>query len=119
LHTVVDSTGTTTYEYNDLNQLVSITTPDGTKTTFQYSPLGFLVGTTTSNGSTTNITNYLVDPAGLSNVVGSYNGSGALIAHYVHGLGLVSQTGPSGTGYYDFDAGGNTVGITGAGGSYV
>jgi RHS repeat-associated protein/uncharacterized repeat protein (TIGR01451 family) len=31
----------------------------------------------------------------------------------------VSQTGPSGTGYYDFDASGNTVGITGAGSGYV
>ena len=49
----------------------------------------------------------------------AYNGSGLLIAHYVYGLGLVSQTGPSGTGYYDFDASGNTVGITGLSGSYV
>ena len=31
----------------------------------------------------------------------------------------MSQTGPSGSGYYDFDASGNTVGITGASGSYV
>ena len=31
----------------------------------------------------------------------------------------MSQTGPSGTGYYDFDASGNTVGITGASGTYV
>ena len=44
----------------------------------------------------------------------AYNGSGSLIANYTYGLGLVSQTGPSGTGYYDFDASGNTVGITGA-----
>ncbi len=49
----------------------------------------------------------------------SYNGSGSLIADYTYGLGLVSQTGPSGTGYYDFDASGNTVGITGSSGTYV
>ena len=52
-------------------------------------------------------------------MVASYNGSGSLIADYNYGLGLVSQTGPSGTGYYDFDASGNTVGITGASGTYV
>ena len=115
LHTVTDASGTTTYTYNDLNQLVSITAPDGTVTTFQYSPLGFLVGENV-NGTQTN---YLVDPTGLGNVVASYNGSGSLIADYNYGLGLVSQTGPSGTGYYDFDASGNTVGITGSSGTYV
>ena len=115
LHTVTDASGTTTYTYNDLNQLVSITAPDGTVTTFQYSPLGFLVGQNV-NGTQTN---YLVDPTGLGNVVASYNGSGSLIADYIYGLGLVSQTGPSGTGYYDFDASGNTVGITGSSGTYV
>ena len=115
LHTVTDASGTTTYTYNDLNQLVSIAASDGTVTTFQYSPLGFLVGETV-NGTQTN---YLVDPTGLGNVVSSYNGSGSLVADYIYGLGLTAQTGPSGAGYYDFDAGGNTVGITGASGTYV
>jgi RHS repeat-associated protein/uncharacterized repeat protein (TIGR01451 family) len=115
LHTVTDSTGTTQYQFNDLNHLVSITAPDGTVTSFQYSPLGYLVGTNVGGTQTS----YLVDPTGLGNVVGSYNGSGSLIAHYIYGLGLVSQTEPSGTGYYDFDASGNTVGITGASGSYI
>ncbi len=115
LATVTDASGTTTYTYNDLNQLVSITAPDGTVTTFQYSPLGFLVGENVGGTQT----NYLVDPTGLGNVVASYNGSGSLIADYIYGLGLVSQTGPSGTGYYDFDASGNTVGITGSSGTYV
>ncbi len=115
LDTVTDSNGTTTYDYNDLNQLVAITASDGTTTTFQYSPLGFLIGE--NSGGTQ--TNYLVDPTGLDNVVASYNGSGSLIANFVYGLGLVSQTGPSGTGDYDFDANGNTVGITGPNSSYV
>jgi len=115
LHTVTDASGTTTYTYNDLNQLVSIAAPDGTTTAFQYSPLGFMVGTSV-NGTQTN---YLVNPTGLGNVVASYNGSGSLSAHYNYGLGLVSQTGPSGTGYYDFNASGNTVGITGASDTYV
>ena len=115
LHTMTNATGTTTYNFNDLNQLVSVVAPDGTTTTFQYSPLGYLVGTTVNGAQT----NYLVDPAGMGNVVGSYTGSGSLVADYVHGLGLVSQSGPAGTGYYDFDANGNTVGITGSNGTYV
>jgi RHS repeat-associated protein len=119
LHTVTDSSGTSTYTYNDLNQLVSIQNPDGSVQTFQYSPLGFLVGTSTTSGGTNSQTNYLVDPTGLGNVVASYDGSGSLIAHYNYGFGLVSQTGPGGTGYYDFDGSGNTVGITGASGTYV
>jgi RHS repeat-associated protein len=118
-HAVVDSSGTTTYNYNDLSQLLSITAPDGTTTSLQYNPLGFLVGTTTSNGSTTNETNYLVDPTGLGNVVGAFTSSASVIAHYLFGLGLVSQTGPGGTGFYDFDASSSTVGITGASGTYV
>jgi len=115
LHTVIDSSGTTTYTFNDLNQLISIIAPDGTTTAFQYSPLGFLVGENVGGTQT----NFLVDSSGLGNVVASYDGSGSLIANYSYGLGLVSQTGPSGAGYYDYDASGNAIGITGAGGSYV
>jgi RHS repeat-associated protein len=115
LHTVTDAGGTTSYDYNDLNQLVSIANPDGTVQSFQYSPLGFMVGE--SVGGTQ--TNYLVDPTGVGNLMASYDGSGSIIAHYTYGLGLVSQTGPSGAGYYDFELGGNTVGITGSAGSYV
>jgi RHS repeat-associated protein len=118
LHTVTDASGTTTYDYNDLNQLVSITSPDGSVQSFQYSPLGFMVGTSATSGGNTSQTNYLVDPTGLGNVVASYNGN-SLIADYVYGLGLVSQTGPSGTGYYDFDASGNTIGISASNGAYV
>jgi len=64
-------------------------------------------------------TDHLVDPTGLGNVVASYSGGGSLIANSTYGLCLVSQTGPSDTGCYDFDASGNTVGVTGSGGSYV
>ena len=106
---------TTTYTYNDLNQLLSISVQGGSTTTFQYSPLGFLVGTNVGGTQT----NYLVDPNGLGNVVASYNGSGALIADFNYGLGLVRQTGPGGTGYDDFDGSGNTVGISGSSGAYV
>ena len=98
---------------------MSITNPDGSVENFQYSPLGFMVGSSTTTGASTSQTNYLVDPTGLGNVVAAYSGSGSLIADYTYGLGLVMQTGPGGTGYYDFDASGNTIGITGPSGTYV
>jgi RHS repeat-associated protein len=62
----------------------------------------------------------VVDPFGLGDMVGEYNGSGGLIAHYTQGLGLVGRFDGSGNGaYYDFDAIGSTVGLTGTSGSYV
>jgi RHS repeat-associated protein/uncharacterized repeat protein (TIGR01451 family) len=111
---ITDANGTSSFTYNDLNQLVSIAGADGTTTTLQYSPLGSLIGSSV-NGTQTN---YVVDPTGPTSIVGASNGSGP-IAKYVYGLGLVSQTGPAGTGYYDFDVSGNTTGITGNTGSYV
>jgi RHS repeat-associated protein/uncharacterized repeat protein (TIGR01451 family) len=119
LHTVTDASGTSVYTYNDLNELVSITNPDGSVQSFQYSPLGFMVGVSTTSAGTSSATNYLVDPTGIGNVVAAYNGTGSLIANYAYGLGLVSQSGPRGTGFYDFDASGSAVGITGSSGSYV
>jgi RHS repeat-associated protein len=110
-----DASGTTTYTYNDLNQLVSMTSPGGTVTTFQYSPLGSLIGENVGGTQT----NYLVDPTGLGNAVASYTGTGSLIANYNYGLGLAGTTGPGGGGYYDFDASGNTIGVTGDAGTYV
>ena len=113
LSAITDAMGTTTFTYNSQNQLISISAPDGTVTAFQYSPLGYLAGETVDGTQTS----YLVDPASQS-VLSAYSG-GSLIADYNYGLGLVSQTGPSGTGYYDFDASGNTIGITGSSGTYV
>ena len=116
LQSSTDSSGTTTYSFNDLNQLVSTTAPNGTVTSYQYSPLGYLVGTSTASTQT----NYLVDPQSPSEIVSAYSNS-TLVADYIYGQdeNLVSQTGPSGTGYYDFDPSGNTVGITGSSDSYV
>jgi RHS repeat-associated protein len=133
------SNGTNTYTYNVFGQLTSVTTPTGT-TQSAYDALGNLVSATT-NGQTTQ---YLVDPtgfgsarlvsavgtplvpgtqvsasAGLGTVVGTYNGSGNLIANYTYGLGLVSQVTPSGTNYYQFDALGSTADLTNSSGAVV
>jgi YD repeat-containing protein len=114
LATATNSGGTTTYAYNDLNELTSITAPGGTVTTFQYSPLGYLVGENVGGTQTS----FQVDPTSGDSIESTYTG-GALTADYVDGLGLASTTGPSGTGYYDFNGGGDTVGVTGATGAYV
>ena len=108
------SDGTNTYTYNSLNELTGVTGPSET-TSYTYNSLGQLVSSTT-NGQTTQ---YLIDPAGLGNVVGTYNGSGGLIADYTYGFGLTSQVTPGGTYYYDFDSLGSTVGISNSSGTYV
>ncbi len=66
-----------------------------------------------------NTTQYLIDPAGLGNVVSTYTASGSLIADYTYGLGLTSQVTAAGSYYYDFDALGSTVGLTDSSGKVV
>ena len=106
---------TSTYTYSDLNQLTAAVTPSGTST-YQYDPLGNLVATA-SNGQ---LTQYLVDPTGLGNVVGEFDGSGNLIAHYTNGLGLTSRVDASGAAaYYDFNAAGSTLALSSARGTYA
>lgn len=111
---VVDGAQTWTYEYNDENRLISGTTPEGTFS-YEYDALGNRIATV-HNGERTE---YLIDPFDLGNVVGEYNGSGGLIANYVHGNGLVGRFNSSNVAYYDSDYIGSTVGVTNATGDYV
>ena len=106
--------GTTTYTFNKLDELTGVSGP-GRTANFGYDPLGHLVSQTV-NGV---VTKFQIDPAGIGNVVATFGAAGALTAHYTYGLGLVSQSGPSGTGYYDFDASANAIGISGSSGTYV
>jgi len=107
---------TTTYTYDELNRLIGVSGPDGTQT-YQYNALGYL-SASANDGATTQ---YLVDPmAGIGSIVGSYDGGNNLMAHYVYGLGLTSQYGASGqAAFYDFNAAGSTVGVSGASGTYL
>ncbi len=110
-----DSTGTTSYDYNAAGQLVSMTTPTD-NFTYHYDALGTRIATT-HNGQRTS---YLVDPAGLGNVVAEYDGSGALLANFTYAGGLVSQVGPAGVAsYYHFDAVGNTSQLTDSTGAAI
>ncbi len=127
LTSTTDPSGNTTdYSYNELDELTGVSGP-GASASYTYDPFGDLVSQTL-DGATTN---FQVDPTGFGNIGGGtvvaafggsgvYNNSGGLEAHYISGLGLTSQVSAAGTAsYYDFGLTGNTVGITGASGTYV
>ncbi|MBE9160631.1 putative Ig domain-containing protein [Nodosilinea sp. LEGE 06152] len=104
-----------TYQYDDENRLIGVTAPNGAWT-YQYDALGNRIATI-QNGQRTD---YLLDPTGLVDVVAEYDSSGNLVAHYTHGIGLTSRIDATNSAtYYDSDAIGSTVGLTGANGDYL
>lgn len=107
--------GTTTYGYDGqgrLNRIESATEV----VLYEYDALGHL-SSTTRNGVKTE---YLIDPVGLGDVVGEYNNSGQLVAHYNHGFGLANRVDATGdSNYYSFDAIGNTDQLLGPTGQVV
>jgi RHS repeat-associated protein len=103
---------TSTFSYDIENRLIGVTNPDGTWQ-YQYDALGNRIGSTL-NGQKTE---YLLDPTGLGDVVGEYTGSQAI--RYSHGLGLVSRNDGSNTSFFDTDAIGSVVGLSGTGGNYL
>ena len=110
------SSGATSFTYNAAGQLVGIQGPGGVSSSFTYDPLGNLYSTM-QNGQKAQ---YLVDPTGLGNIVGEYNSSGAVLATFNYGLGLVSLTSADQTStYYQFDALGSTADLTDTAGSVV
>jgi RHS repeat-associated protein len=109
-----DGTSSTGYTFDDENRLVNSTGPDGVWS-YGFEALGFRTSATHDGIQT----DYLIDPAGLGDVVAEH-GPGGLIAHYTHGLGLASRTAANGSSvYFDFDATGNVVGLTNNTGAYV
>jgi RHS repeat-associated protein len=103
-----DGSDLCTYTYDDENQLTEVVTPKGTWN-YEYDALGNRIATV-QNGERID---YLVDPTGLVNIIGEYNGDGDLLVHYTHGLGLTSRVDPSGVAtYYHFDSMGNTSELT-------
>jgi YD repeat-containing protein len=110
--------GTSQYSYNALNQLVQVVTPTGTWQ-YEYDALGNR-SATIHNGQRDEYLLDTADPSGLTSVVGEFDGSGNVIAHYAYGLGLAARFDASHSGaFYDFDAIGSTVGITSAAGNYA
>jgi RHS repeat-associated protein len=102
-----------TYTYNDDNKLLTMVNANDSWS-FQYDGLGNRTASI-HNGK---LTRYLIDPAGYGNITAEFDNNGAIIAHYIYGLGLTSSVQASGvTGYYHFDAIGNTTQITTAAGA--
>lgn len=115
LATKTDGSGTTTYTYDARNRLIGIVSPTDTWAN-EYNALGNLVSVV-HNGQRTE---YLVDPLGIGNVVGEYDGTGTLLAHYSQGSDLSSRVDASGTSaYYQYDASGNTTSLSGPTGSLL
>jgi RHS repeat-associated protein/uncharacterized repeat protein (TIGR01451 family) len=107
--------GTTTHTYSDENRLVATTSPEGTWQ-YNYDGLGNRMAKT-ENGT---VTRFVVDPIGLGNVVGEYDGVGNLLAHYDHALGVLTRTDAGGsTAGYTFDAIGNVQKLVTATGAVV
>lgn len=110
--------GVNTYSYDFLDRLVSVTGPDGT-TAYTYDALGNRSASAV-NGQ---FTEYLNDPTGLVNIVGEFDGAGAILAHNTYGVGLVGRvTGVAASSsnyFFDFDGTGNTVGLTREGNGYI
>jgi RHS repeat-associated protein/uncharacterized repeat protein (TIGR01451 family) len=101
--------GTTTYEYDAENRLIRVTTPMSGTWEYAYDALGNRVAVEHDGV----VTRYVYDPIGLVDVAAEYDGNGALVAQYVHGLGLVSRIDASGQpAYYAYDATGNTRQVT-------
>ena len=112
---VSSTEGTTTYTYDVENRLVGVTCGADTWQ-YVYDALGRRVETIVNGVAT----RHIIDPVGLGNRTGDYDGSGNLIAHYDYGLGLLSETDASGdAAYYLFDALGSTRQVTDESGAVV
>jgi RHS repeat-associated protein len=103
------------YSYDDQSRLIKVVDSTNNITQYEYDVFSNR-SATIYNGTRTE---YLVDPSGLGDVVGEYDGSGGLVASYTHGLGLVSRNASGTSAYYDFDAIGSTAGLTGNSGAIL
>jgi RHS repeat-associated protein len=111
---VADGAAVTTYTYNENGQLTGTATPAGTWT-YEYNALGQRVAAVRDGQRTA----YQLDALEPLALVAEYDGAGTRVARYATGLGLVARTDATGKAYYDFDALGSTIGISGAAGTYL
>ena len=113
-----NSAGTITFTYNEGKQLVAQSGPAGT---FQYSydALGNLVSTT-QNGVTSNYVNdplsLAVSGQALTSVAQVYGSGNIPSTTYIYGQGLAAISNAGGVSYFNTDAVGNIVGVSGASG---
>lgn len=105
----------TSYIYDIENRLIEVDRP-GMFTKYSYNALGARVSSTRYD----NITTYINDPIGYTNVASEYDLYSNMVAKYEHGLGLISYTDNSyNTYFYTYDALGSTSEITDEKGSEI
>jgi RHS repeat-associated protein len=115
--------GTTTYQYDGEGNQISQTGPTDSLTTYMFNRDNQLTGihsTSLSVSYNYDPATFQPDPSGFGNLAASYDGTGRLATRYMYGVGLVAQVNATGSvGYYDFDATGNTIGISNNSGQYI
>lgn len=95
--------GTTTYTYDSLDRLTAVISPAGAWT-YTYNAFGDRVAET-ARGVTTR---FVLDPLAAGNLVAAYDDSGALLARYEYGAGLVRRSAGGDRHYYHHTPSGNT-----------
>jgi RHS repeat-associated protein len=114
LATRTEGSRTWKYSYDAVGRVTRVEAPEGTWR-YEYDALGNRVAAVRGDQRR----EFVYDPLSPGNLVGEYAASGALEAHYAHGLGLVGRFDPSGRAqFYDFDHIGSTVGMTSLAGTY-
>ncbi len=101
------SAGTTTYSYDDDNRLIAVTR-DADQWSYTYNAFG-QKAISSKNGSELF---YVIDFAGLGNLVGEYDSTGAQLERYDYGFDLLARTTDEGSQYFTFDAIGNNIALT-------
>ena len=107
---MTNASGTTTYTYDSLNRLLSVTSPSDSWV-YEYNSLGNRIATIHNGQTTTN----LVDPNGAGRRDRPVHRCRQSDRQLYLRARVVSQTTPSATNYYQFDGEGSTVGLTNAG----
>jgi RHS repeat-associated protein len=104
-----DASGTTTYNWDFENRLISVLLPGtGGTVTFKYDPFGRRVQKSSSSGTT----NYVYDG---SNSVEELDQAGTELAHYAQGAGIDEPLAASrggATGFYEQDGLGSVTSLT-------
>jgi RHS repeat-associated protein len=94
----------TDFYWSSDNRLLRLTSPDR-DWSYDYDANGNRVRV----GNNGTVSEFVIDPAGLGNLVGHYNDTGTLRALYEYGEGLISRLDQTGSRtYYTFDILGNT-----------
>lgn len=104
-----EGTETTNYTYDAENRLVGVANPSVGTVQYGYDALGNRALAIHNGVALT----FLSDPTDLVSVVSEYDGTGALLARYIHGPALVARENASGARqFFGYDALGHTALIT-------